>query len=132
MKNTTIGVDPTISYSSDGPVSAFSSTSAIDTPAAPIDFSKLPEGTYYGFIHASNVQYYMAKLLGNALSLVDSSIPNKEQNKAMKHLLRKQFDSALMDVHNMAWPSSNDPACQKGHQASNTPVGNGYMLQPES
>ena len=99
-------------------------------PSDPIDFSKIPEGTYYGFIHASNAQYYVARLLGNVLSQIDASVPNKDQNKAMKHLVRKEFDRAIMDVNQMAWPSIGGLDCQKAQQVV-TGLIDGYILQPE-
>ena len=137
MKNTTIGVDPSVSATGIDPsATAVTANSGITTyissvPAEPIDFSKLPEATYLGYIQASNVQYYVAKLLGKTLSLVDASVPNKEQNKALKHLVRTEFDRAIMDVHTVAWPPHNDPTVEKAIQVVVTPNADGYILQPE-
>jgi hypothetical protein len=133
MQNKTIGVDTSVS----SPTSTFvidevtaNSENVTITHSFPVD---LPAEAYYGYIHASNVQYFMSKLLGNALSLVDTSIPNKEQNRAMKHLLRKQFDEAIMDVHKMAWPlNTGDINAMKSQAAATQPAQNGYILQPES
>ena len=137
MKNTTIGVDPSTSassltYTSDGPVSA---SSAINECAAPPAEMKTPaENEIWGYIHASNVQMFMARLLGTVLSQIDASVPNKDQNKAMKHLVRKAFDETILDIHGMAWPSLGDPQKDKQSAAmtgAGMQTGNGYILQPE-
>jgi hypothetical protein len=103
------------------------------TPPPPpeIDFAKLPKGTYIGYIHTSNVQYFVARLLGNAISLLDATIPNKDQNKAVKHLLRKEFDRAILDVHKMAWPLTEGDVESMKAQQSVTSIVDGYILQPE-
>jgi hypothetical protein len=141
MKNTTIGVDPLGNFTSDGPLSVYVNTTAAEVPTGnsapslPAAMRTPAENEIYGYIHSSNAQYFMGRLLGNVLSLVDASIPNKDQNKATKHLTRKAFDSALMDIHNMAWPSLGDPTKDKQSAAmtgSAIQIGNGYILQPES
>ena len=37
-------------------------------------------------------------LLTSVLRTVDASIPNKDQNRAVKHILRKEFDAAYISV----------------------------------
>jgi hypothetical protein len=107
---------------------------AQSSPSQPAPPMRTPaENEIYGYIHSSNAQYFMACLLGTVLSQIDASVPNKDQNKAMKHLVRKAFDSAVMDVHRMAWPPSSDPQKDK-QSAAMTGAGmqtNGYILQPE-
>lgn len=114
------------------PESTPSTTLTVDNVTAnPTDETSTGvENLYYGYIHASSVQYYLAKLLSNTLSQVDASIPNKEQNKAMKHLLRKQFDSTLLAIHEMAWPLTKaDLNAMKQRQVAGTSLENGYVLQ---
>ena len=128
MKNTTIGLDtslnsPTTTISIDEAKTNQANTT-ISLTTNPIE--NLPEGTYFGFIHASNVQIDLAKLLANVLSQIDASVPNKDQNRAMKHLIRKQFDKTLMEIHEMAWPSLGDP-----NQQNACPPVSGYILEPQ-
>ncbi len=100
-------------------------------PPPEFDPTKLPKGTYFGYIHASNVQYFVARLLCNCISLLDATIPNKDQNKAVKHLLRKEFDRAILDVHKMAWPLTDGDLDNMKAQQAVTSVTDGYILQPE-
>jgi hypothetical protein len=46
-------------------------------------------------------------LLASVLGTVDASVPNKEQNKAIKHLLRKQFDDAYLNIQRLSYPDMN-------------------------
>ena len=46
-------------------------------------------------------------LLHDVLSIIDASIPNKEQNKAVKNLLRNGFDKAWLDITRESYPDSN-------------------------
>ena len=46
-------------------------------------------------------------LLASVLGTVDASVPNKDQNKAIKHLVRKQFDDAYLNIIQRAYPNSS-------------------------
>jgi hypothetical protein len=37
-------------------------------------------------------------LMRNILSLIDASIPNKDQNRALKKFIEKEFDSAFLEI----------------------------------
>ena len=43
-------------------------------------------------------------MLASVLGTIDASVPNKDQNKAIKHLVRKQFDDAYCDIMRRAYP----------------------------
>jgi hypothetical protein len=61
-----------------------------------------------------NMQILLASVLGS----IDASIPNKDQNKAVKHIIRKQFDDAYVDIQRRAYPD-----CAFGTSAE-------YYLEP--
>jgi hypothetical protein len=46
-------------------------------------------------------------LLASVLGAIDASIPNKDQNKAVKHIVRTQFDEAYFDILRRSYPDSN-------------------------
>ena len=46
-------------------------------------------------------------LLHDVLSIIDASIPNKEQNRAVKNLIHNGFDKTYMDITSEAYPDSN-------------------------
>jgi hypothetical protein len=179
MKNTTIGVDPTLSYSSDGPVSTPASFSAIKhSTDGPMSLPskecpncngtgeqiyKVPSPTNIaediekkekcdfcegsGFIYDAgkaivssgpatpflaqpqnvgvvcavvnaNVIPNLRVLLANVLGAIDASIPNKDQNRALRHIIRTEFDRAHQDILQRAYPT-----CSFGFE--------GYSLDPE-
>jgi hypothetical protein len=64
----------------------------VRTPAAPVDDIVMPE---------------FRVLLASVLGTIDASIPNKDQNKAVKHLIRKHFDDAYYDVLKRFYPDAN-------------------------
>lgn len=66
----------------------------------------------------SNVVPNMRVLLGEMLRLVDASIPNKDQNRSMKEILRASFDRAYFSIYTHAFPDCN-------YQS-----GAGYALEP--
>lgn len=132
-------------YTSDGPVSASTGTT-IKTPAThPPDpgppFIKALDSaiaaatasgpdipplarlenvgivcTVVNGIVTPNLQILLASVLGT----IDASIPNKEQNRAVKHLVRKQFDDAYIDIQRRAYPD-----CAFGASAE-------YYLEPNA
>ena len=46
-------------------------------------------------------------LLASVLGTIDASVPNKDQNKAIKHLVRKQFDDAYCNILERSYPDTN-------------------------
>jgi hypothetical protein len=46
----------------------------------------------------------MRVMLASVLGTIDASVPNKDQNKAIKHLVRKQFDDAYCEIMRRAYP----------------------------
>ena len=127
MKNTTVGVDPTVSstssaipYTSDGPVSSSDTHSHPKThqehtephkdceecaavPAVP--YLARPEhvGTVCQVVNGIVTPSFQI-LLASVLGSVDASIPNKEQNRAVKHIIRKQFDDAYLNIQKLSYP----------------------------
>lgn len=121
-------------YSSDGPISSCSS-SATEFQRDPAD-AQVPSADYdrpavdplarpenigvvariVNGIVCPNLQF----LLANVVGVVDASIPNKEQNRAVKDIIRKQFDGVWIEIERLCWPNAN--FCG--------PDGD-YMLHPE-
>lgn len=58
-------------------------------------------------------------LLGSVLTSIDASIPNKDQNKATKHIIRKQFDEVYFRILKLY-----HPGCEFG-------IAPGYAVQPK-
>ena len=106
--NPTIGVDPSVS-STQQPMTerlvrvertdedTIVSTYKLTPPAPPT----IPQ--FFNGCVTSNIQF----LLHDVLSIIDASIPNKEQNKAVKNLIRNGFDKAWLDMTREAYPDSN-------------------------
>lgn len=104
--NKTIGVDPSVS-------STPSSTLIIDnvtastpdipqtTPPIPTNFPTVVQ-IVNGVVTPS-----LQVLLFNVLGIIDASVPNKDQNRAIKKLIRDGFDKAYMEVIREAYPDSN-------------------------
>lgn len=46
-------------------------------------------------------------LLYDVLGVIDASIPNKDQNRAVKRIIHDGFDKAYMDILREAYPDSN-------------------------
>lgn len=46
-------------------------------------------------------------LLYDVLGVIDASIPNKEQNKAVKKIIHDGFDKAYLEIVREAYPDSN-------------------------
>ena len=62
----------------------------------------------------------LAKLLAKVLSTTDASIPNKDQNKAVKRIIRDEFDETYFRILRGAFPDM-----QFGQ------VSGSYALEPE-
>lgn len=62
----------------------------------------------------------MRLLLGEVIGVIDASIPNKDQNRAIKHLVRSAFDRAYFDINSRVYPEANYAQ------------GPGYALSPET
>lgn len=61
----------------------------------------------------------MRVLLASILGTVDASLPNKDQNRAVKHIVRTNFDAAYFSILRGFFPL---------HNFANGP---GYALTPE-
>ena len=46
-------------------------------------------------------------LLASVLGAIDASIPNKDQNKAVKHIMRKAFDDAYCNILERSYPDDD-------------------------
>jgi hypothetical protein len=66
------------------------------------EYSMVGQKNFFMDIVSPNLQ----SLLGSVLTSIDASIPNKDQNKATKHLICKQFDEAYCDILDKALPDA--------------------------
>ena len=46
-------------------------------------------------------------LLFEVLNAIEASIPNRDQNRAAKHIVRTRFDQAYLDIVSRAFPDSS-------------------------
>jgi len=60
-------------------------------------------------------------LLHAVLCAIDASIPNKDQNKAVKHIVRTKFDEVYFDILRRSYPDCNFAS---GPEYSVTPESN--------
>ena len=79
-----------------------------------------PDWTTTSHIVNTNVIPNLRLLLAEILGATDAAIPNKEQNKALKHIIRSSFDRTYFDIHQRAYPDCNYSS------------GPGYALSPET
>ena len=54
-----------------------------------------------------NVMPNIRVLLAEVIGALDASIPNRDQNKAVKHIIRGAFDRAYFDIVSRAYPDGN-------------------------
>ena len=59
-------------------------------------------------------------LLSSILGVIDASIPNKDQNRAVTHIVRMAFDGAYADI------------LQRSYPGTAFGLSEGYMLKPEN
>ena len=121
----------TFTYSSNGPMTTEASTwrkaqgHAIDDPAMyasgpeiihevnPESGPAIPmlaRAEYVGIVSEvvnGNVMPNIRVLLAEVIGALDASIPNKDQNKAVKHIIRSAFDRAYFDILSRAYPDCN-------------------------
>jgi hypothetical protein len=108
------------SYTFDGPVSINSGITEISgTPAEQETQPWRPDSETVGHVINCIAIPNLRVVLGNVLGAIDASIPNKEQNKAVKHIVRTSFDEAYYDILRRAYPDF-----QFGS-------GGGYAIEPE-
>jgi len=62
----------------------------------------------------------MQSLLYDILGVIDASIPNKDQNRAVKNIVRSGFDKAYIDILRESYPESNF-AMGPGHALEPSP-----------
>jgi len=131
-------------YTSDGPVSASTAaTVEVSTHPHPVPVAANPEANaealldsapypkpgvpvdavtdynvikpYFDGVVKPNLQILLAMVLGD----VDAAIPNKDQNKAVKNLIRRQFDEQMLEMQRM-W-------VQRSHYGTTDQ----YLLKPD-
>ena len=114
MKNTTIGVDSSLNSSSStvtiDEVTADSTNNVAFTTEQRPDVPILARPENTGIVcQVTNgiVTPCLQVLLHSVLGAIDASIPNKEQNRAVKHIVRKQFDDAYLNICRLAYPDMN-------------------------
>jgi hypothetical protein len=113
MKNQTIGVDPSVSATGIDP--APTATTERVTKIECLDEHTFRETTVRSHLDEITVTQVvngivipnLRVMLASVLGTIDASVPNKDQNKAIKHLIRKQFDDAYSDIVRRAYPDSN-------------------------
>lgn len=71
-------------------------------------------------IYVCGLNVSISWLLGDILSIIDSSIPNKDQNRSVKHLVRKSFDRTMHDIYRSSLSTYKDEALSKA----------GYLVNP--
>jgi hypothetical protein len=89
MKNTTIGVDTLVS----SPITTYAVTTTVSAPTV----SQIVNGV---------VTPTLQVLLFDVLSVIDASVPNKDQNRAVKKLIHDGFDKAYLDILRESYPDS--------------------------
>ena len=67
------------------------------------------------------VGWEMGKLLSDVLFIVDASIPNKDQNRSVRHLIRASFDEHCLIISKKANPEGRD-----------LPLHGGYYISPRT
>ena len=91
---------------------------AVPSPTTTLTPDKFVPTVMYTVEHV--VTPALAKLLAKILSTTDASIPNKDQNRAVKRIIRDEFDETYFRVLRGAFPD-----CQVGQSAGS------YALEPE-
>ena len=97
--------DPLSNYSSDGPISSNTADRMIESicPIAKDIAAQIKKGN----IIVSNVVIpNLMVLLGETLGAIDAAIPNKDQNRAVKHIIRTSFDRTYFDILRRAYPEA--------------------------
>jgi len=121
----TAGVDisassPSTTFSTNGPVSSSASSFDVAEDFPMIPLLARPEYVpVVTHIVNANVIPNLRVLLASALGAIDAAIPNKDQNRAVRHIVRTQFDAAYADILQRAYPT-----CQFGWESC-------YAVEPE-
>jgi hypothetical protein len=133
MKNTTVGVDT--SLNSPSPTSTIKQAEAVGLdPSTGIAATHLSTpGNYVALNSAVVIPTHtvnsavnqvvipaLAKLLAKIISAIEASLPNKDQNRAVKRIVRENFDEAYFRIL-----AGSFPDCQFGSNDSF------YALEPE-
>lgn len=66
-------------------------------PGVPITCDYDAVKPFFDGVVKPNLQILLAMVLGD----IDASIPNKDQNKAVKNLVRRQFDEQMLEIQRM-------------------------------
>jgi hypothetical protein len=137
VKNTTIGVDPTVASEDElnfmkNSIRASAKVNSIPPDRVQALNVKLTEKELGHMAGVENLQIpaptaspkinfrettvighgvfveNLRTLLTSVLRTVDASIPNKDQNRAVKHILRKEFDAAYISVMESVYPGGKE------------------------
>jgi hypothetical protein len=82
-----------------------------------------PNTPTWGMLPIESVRYHLERVVSSTLNLIDAAIPNKDQNRALKHLFRTKIDEAYISQINVAYADPN------GMQQPGLPP-TGYMIEP--
>jgi len=100
--NTTIGVDTSVSS-----IPTVTIDDVAVAKAATLSYTFTSEPPTVSQIVNGVVTPSLQVLLFNVLSVIDASVPNKEQNRAIKRLIHDGFDKAYMEILRESFPESN-------------------------
>jgi len=115
MNQTTIGVDTSVSSPS-STVVIDHVTANSENATVTFTYPDAPNPAIHPLVeHMSTVVQIvngivtpnLRVLLASVLGAIDASIPNKDQNRAVRHIVRKQFDDAYGDILRRSYPDTN-------------------------
>lgn len=79
-----------------------------------------------GYFHEAHANGQLRRLCGKILNTIDASIPNKDQNRAVKAIIRRAIDEAHLALMKMAYPPI-EGSCQE----TTPPPPGEYWITPE-
>ena len=92
-------------FTSNGPISLSSDQTLSDLNQS--NEQSKPDYLTTVYIVNSIVIPNLRLLLGNVINAINASVPNKDQNKAITHIVRQSFDEMYFDVLRKAYPDCN-------------------------
>jgi predicted outer membrane protein len=113
MKNTIIGVDPSVSSSiQDSHFNTEAASAALEDSASrnvtlSQDELNIREQETTSHIVNDITIPSLRMLLTQVLTTIDVAIPNKDQNRAVKRTIREDFDTAYLGILGRAYPECN-------------------------
>jgi len=108
MKNVIAGVDTSVSSPTTTLTPDNFTANPADTPKVTEVTSPIPTNfpTVVQIVNGV-VTPTLEVLLYDVLGVIDASIPNKDQNRAVKRIIHDGFDKAYMDILREAYPDSS-------------------------